>query len=370
LKKQIKKVIMKLHRKPGIVLFTLFAAAALSSFSVKENPPPVIKVSSFGKQPTMTADAANNLHVTFGQGNEIFYAFSSNGGISFSTPAKIGEQPKLSLGTTRGPQIISTDDYVVIAAPDHTGKIMAYRLKHGEKEWSAPVNILKGDSTAKEGFVAIAAGKDNHLYAAWLDLRIGKHNNVFGAYSHDAGKTWSESKLIYASPDGRVCPCCRPSISADRKGNVYVMFRNDLKGARDLYLVHSKDGGKTFSAAEKLGTGTWNFDKCPMDGGAVSMDSKGNVGTTWRRESTVYFAEPGKPELAIAEGARASTLVKNSKGNYLAWQQGNDIMILMPNGLKAQRLGTGTYPRLTSMRDESVVCMWESGGEILATRIP
>ncbi|HEX8040106.1 MAG TPA: sialidase family protein [Chryseosolibacter sp.] len=347
---------------------TLMAAAFFFSFSLKDEDAGLITVSTFGKQPTLATDQAGNLHVVFGRGNEIFYVRSADGGLTYSAPQKTGEQAKLALGTTRGPQIVSTQDYIVIAAADHSGQIMAYRLKKGEKRWSDPVNILHSDSTAKEGFIAIAAGKGNDVYAAWLDLRIGHHNNIFGAYSHDAGKTWSESSLVYASPDGRVCPCCRPSITADAKGNVYVMFRNDLRGSRDLYLAHSKDGGKSYAPAEKLGEGTWVFDQCPMDGGGISLDPKGRIGTAWRRDKFVYYSEPGKSEVKIAEG-RAPSLVRTSRGNYLAWQQGSEIAVLTPGKLAAEAIGTGIYPRLTALADQSVICVWESDGRIVAKKL-
>lgn len=352
-----------------VPVLLIIAATLYFSFGFKYDPAGIIKVSAFGKQPTIAIDKDNSLHVVFGQADEIFYTVSRNGGASFTNPQRIAQQPKLALGMTRGPQITTTKDYTVIAAAGHTGKIMVYRLKNNETVWSEPVNILNGDSTAKEGFVAIARGKDNNVYAAWLDLRIGKQNNIFSAFSSDGGKTWSENKLVYKSPDGRVCPCCRPSITADMKGNVYVMFRNELKGARDLYVSHSKDGARSFSPAQKMGMGTWILDKCPMDGGAVSVDAKGKLGTTWRRENTVYYAEPGMPERKLGEG-RAPSLVKNTKGNYVVWQQGNNIMALTPGKLGFETIGTGIYPRLASLTDESVICFWESEGQILATKLP
>jgi hypothetical protein len=357
-----------LKRPAASLLAMLLAAVVLASFRMENKAPEIVRVSSFGKQPTCATDRAGNLHVVFGQGTEIFYSMSSDGGSTFSSPQKVGEQNKLSLGTTRGPQIISTRDYAVIAAPDHTGRIMVYRLKHGEKQWSKGVNILGTDSTAKEGFVAIGAGPDNDVYAAWLDLRIGQHNNLFGASSRDGGKTWSVSKLIYKSPDGSICPCCRPSLTADAKGNVYVMFRNDVDGARDMYLARSHDGAKTFSRAEKLGMDTWKLDRCPMDGGAVSLDAKGQIGTTWIRDKFVFYAEPGKPEQKIAEG-RSPALVKTAKGEYLAWQDGDEIVILTPGEIGSKTIGTGIYPRLTSMPDGRVICVWESAGSILARKL-
>lgn len=351
-----------------VLALAVVALSVLFGFRKAETPPALVKVSAFGKQPAIAVDETGSLHVVFGDGTSIFYTSSSDGARTFSPPEKVGEQKKLALGVTRGPQIVCTRDYLVIAAADHSGEILAYRSKRGPKEWSKGVNILKTDSTAKEGFVAIAAGKNNEVYAAWLDLRIGHHNNIFGASSPDGGKTWSDSKLIYASPDGRVCPCCRPSITADTKGNVYVMFRNDLGGARDLYMAHSKDGGKTFAPAQKLGTGTWIFDKCPMDGGGISLGPNGRIGTAWRRDNAVFYAEPGKPERKIAEG-RAPALAKTAEGDYLTWQQGNQIMALTPGSIKPQLLGTGMYPRLASMPHGNVICVWESGSQIVAKKL-
>ena len=328
-----------------------------------------VTVSTFGRQPTIVVDKTNTIKVVFGQGEEIFYTSSKDEGKTFAPPQRVGKQPKLALGMTRGPQIVTTKDYTVIAAAAHTGKIMAYRQKNNDPRWSEPVNILDGDTTAKEGFVALAAGKDNQVYAAWLDLRLNQKNNIFSATSADGGKTWSQNRLVYKSPNGSVCPCCRPSITADQKGNVYVMFRNELNGTRDMYMAHSKDGGKSFGTAQKLGLGTWTLKACPMDGGAVALNTQGKVGTTWRRENIVYYAEPGNPEQKIGEG-RASSLVKTSKGNYLVWQQGENIMALTPSQLGAEIIGTGTYPRLTVLANQKVMGIWEKDGQILASLLP
>lgn len=355
-------------KKFCVILFLPLIATIAFSFKMQDNDPGFTTVSSFGKQPALAVDKHNQLHVVFGQGEEVFYTSSKDRGASFTPPVAIGKQHKLALGATRGPQVVSTRDYVVVAAADHTGKIMAYRKKRGGNTWSEPVNILKGDSTAKEGFIALAAGRDNHLYAAWLDLRIGNHNNVFSAYSLDAGKTWSDAQLVYTSPEGRVCPCCRPSVSADEKGNVYVMFRNELAGARDLYLAHSKDGARSFEQAQKLGSGTWVLQRCPMDGGGVSVDSEGKVGSTWRRDNVIYYCEPGKPEQRIAEG-KGSALTRNMRGNFLAWQQGNEIMVLTPGQLAAKSIGSGIYPRLASLVDSGAFCVWESNGTILGKEL-
>ncbi|PIQ20755.1 MAG: hypothetical protein COW65_13210 [Cytophagales bacterium CG18_big_fil_WC_8_21_14_2_50_42_9] len=357
-------------RYSTILFWTLLLIVGITvSFKLKEAKSSTITISTFGKQPTIVVDKANSIKVVFGQGEEIFYTASKDEGRSFTTPLRIGKQAKLALGMTRGPQITTTKDFTVIAAADHTGKIMAYRLKNNETKWSKPVNILDSDTTAKEGFIALASGKENNVYAAWLDMRLGNKNNIFSASSADGGKTWSQSRLAYKSPSGSVCPCCRPSIAADQQGNVYIMFRNEIAGARDMYMIQSRDGGKKFSPARKLGMGTWILKACPMDGGALAIDATGKVGTTWRRENTIYYAVPGTMEQRIGEG-RASSLVKTAKGNYLVWQQGNNIMALSPNQLSAEVIGTGTYPRLTALANQKVISIWEKDGNILAKILP
>ncbi len=78
--------------------------------------------------------------------------------------------------------------------------------------------------------------------------------------------------------------------------NVYVMFRNWLKGNRDLYIIQSGDGGNTFGQAQKLGNGNWKLDGCPMDGGGLAVDKNGLIQTVWRREGKIFSATPGSTE--------------------------------------------------------------------------
>src|SRR5690606_19480837 len=119
--------------------------------------------------------------------------------------------------------------------------------------------------SAREGLHALAVGPEGQLYCVWLDLR-NNEPEVFGSSSTDGGKTWSPNRLIYRSPDGNVCECCHPSVTFDSKGHLYVMWRNWLDGNRDLYWSLSKDGGRTFSQAKKLGQGHWPLRNSPMDG--------------------------------------------------------------------------------------------------------
>lgn len=351
------------------VFFWLCLVTAFSYFHFRFKPQPaVVTISTAGKQPAVAFDREKTIHVVFGKGDQIEYASSADGGKSFTRPAAVATLPGMHLGMTRGPQIAVTKDFIVVAAVNKDGRIMAYQRKKQAANWSKPVNLVDTDNTAPEGFVALAAGAGNSVYAAWLDTRQSRQNNVYSAYSTNGGRTWSKNKLVYASPEGKVCECCRPSVAADAKGNVYVMFRNNVAGARDMYLAHSPNGGKTFLPAQKLGLGTWLLKACPMEGGGLALDTQGKPVTTWKRENEIFVIAPGLPEEKIGEG-RACTVASSVKGNFTAWQQNGNIMVKAPGQLAATALGAGNYPRLIATAQNNVV-IWEAAGGIVASQLP
>ncbi|MEJ7678323.1 MAG: sialidase family protein [Segetibacter sp.] len=187
----------------------------------------------------------------------------------------------------RGPQITSTANGLIITANTTYGNIFAYH-KEGSSKWSKATKVNDADSVSKEALMALSADGLN-AFAVWLDTRgnNGKGQRLYGAQSKDGGKTWSKNILVYSSPDKTTCECCKPSVVV--KGNtIHAMFRNWLNGNRDLYLISSSNGGKTFGQAQKLGVGSWKLNGCPMDGGGLAVDKKGTPETVWRREGKIF----------------------------------------------------------------------------------
>jgi hypothetical protein len=339
----------------------------LGAFSPKA-PPATVVISAKGSQPAVAVDKDGSLHVIFGYTDKILYASSPDGGRTFTPAKEIATLPDMHLGMTRGPQIAVTNDFVVVANVTKQGRIMVYRHQKAGKQWRQPVNLLDTDTTALEGFVALAAGPSNTVYAAWLDTRLNKQNNVYSAFSKDGGQTWSESTLVYASPEGKVCECCRPSVAADTKGNVYVMFRNNLAGNRDMYLAHSRDGGKTFRSAQKLGLGTWPLKACPMEGGGLAVNAQGKPVTIWKRQNAIFLNIPGLTEEQISEGRNCS-VATSAKDTFLVWQQNNTIWAKTTGQLTPVQVGVGTYPRAVTSGTHHVV-VYEANEGIVARQVP
>jgi hypothetical protein len=274
----------------------------------------------------------------------------------------------LMLGRHRGPRVGATKDAVTITAiagkrgGGQDGDLLSWRSTDRGTTWSQPVVLNDVKDAAREGLHGLAAGPGNVLFAVWLDLRKDESSErgtkLYGTISRDGGKTWEKNQRIYASPEGTICQCCHPSVAIDSKGFLYVMWRNALKGSRDLYYTASMDGGKTFAPAQKLGHGTWTLDACPMDGGEMTSVSTGQIHSVWRRQSEVYAAIPGKEEELLGKG-RNPVIAYGRHGRYVAWDdnESKQAVFLGPGMSKPTPLG---------MQSQFVDLVTSSGGKVVA----
>ena len=156
--------------------------------------------------------------------------------------------------------------------------------------------------------------------------------------------------MIYRSPDGSVCECCKPSIISDHDGSITVMFRNNLKGSRDLHFTTSVDAGKTFSIPEKLGSGTWKINGCPMDGGGLIVNSRGELNTIWKRKGDIFMSNSSSSEEKIAAGKSPSIATSNQK-TYLVFSQGEAIISTTPENSSPTKIGTGSSPKVIALKN-------------------
>jgi hypothetical protein len=295
------------------------------------------EVSQAPGQPQLAIDASGVIHLAYGVGNAVMYCRSQDGGATFDKPVTLPGTKVLALGMRRGPRITAARQFVCITAIGGTqgkgrdGDVLAYSSSDGGKAWSGPTTVNDSPNSAREGLHAMAAGAEGELCCVWLDLRNGS-TELFAAVSQDGGKRWGKNILVYRSPDGHVCECCHPSVAYDGQGNLHVMWRNWLGGARDMYVSRSTDGGHTFEPARKLGQGTWPLDACPMDGGYVATGPKGEVFTAWRRDREVFLTKPGAAELRLGAGEQP-WIAASAEGPYVVWlEEGTERLLMRAPG--------------------------------------
>jgi hypothetical protein len=318
--------------------------------------------------------------MTFGSGTTIYFTASTDGGRTFNRPAKVAETGALALGRHRGPRVAIVKDAIVISAIagekiatgphahglPQAGDLAAWRSTDRGKTWTRSGVINDVPGSAREGLHAMVSRPDGTLFAAWLDLR-GKGTQLYGARSTDGGLTWSKNVQVYASPERTICECCHPTLSVDDKGRFWAMWRNVIDGSRDLYAANSADGIH-FEPAQRLGTGTWKLNACPMDGGGLVVDS-GEVISAWRRESDVFLSEGGSSEKKIATGKDVA-IAHGKQGVYVAWTKDKAVEILTPKaGAPAVLASEGAFVNLVRLGDGSVLAAWETNGSIETKRL-
>jgi hypothetical protein len=353
------------------MLLFLATAIATSILPVQAEQP--------NRQPQL-ASAPDLTALVFASGNSIWFSASHNKGVTFSPAVKVTDVPLLAVGRHRGPHVTISGKTIVVtavsgrrlAAGPHAhglpsdGDLLAWSSTDGGRSWSKPVVINDVPGSAREGLHAIAADEHNGLAAVWLDLR-GTGTRLYGAYSNDRGATWSKNVLIYESPDGTICQCCDPSIIFSGPHRAEVMFRNVIHGSRDMYLANW-NLGSTITSPQKLGKSSWKIDACPMDGGGLAH--RGKTVTAWRRDTTVYFDEPGHPEIPLGEGKDVA-LALAAKGAYIAWADSSGIELHKPDSKEPVRLShSGSYPNLATLPNGSVLAGWEQDGKIELEIIP
>ena len=339
------------------ISFLLFAFLLLISFRYEES-----YTIGRGQQPQESIDNKGNVRVVYGLNNQVFCATSTDHGVSFGEPILVAKVPEMHLGMSRAPQFISSKNFSVITAMDKTGNIYWYQLNHANSKWKSmgAVNDIKG--SAPEGLMNIAADYNDNFYAVWLDIRTGKHNQIY--FSSLTGKSikWSKNIMAYQSPDQHVCECCRPSIAV--KGiNVALMFRNWLNGSRDLYVTHSSDQGKTFSPAVKMGMDTWKLNGCPMDGGGLRINPLNVIQTVWRRKGDIYYATPGNPENYIAKG-RTCGIAGDGVTPLITYQNGDTLNIVKFPQKVTTMIGKGEFLKVAQLNSNTNFYVWERDHQI------
>jgi hypothetical protein len=319
----------------------------------------VVSLAPHGRQPRAAVSPAGVIAVVYGEGDQIICRTSADGR-TFGAAIRVGEIRQLMLGGRRGPQIAAVGAGFVVTAIGKRGDLVSWRSDEAGRSWAGPAVVNDVPASAREGLHGLAAG-GGAVHVVWLDLRDGR-TKVYTAASRD-GEGWGANRLVYESPEGTVCECCQPTVAADEQGTVVIQWRNLVGGMRDMYLVRSSDGGRTFGPPAKLGNGRWPLQACPMDGGGVAV-AGGRVTTVWRREDVVYAADPGAPEQPLGRGRNAVVAI-GAAGLLRAWQTGAGDVVLQAEGAPATPVGRGGFASFGAAPGGKgkVVLVWEDPGK-------
>lgn len=209
-------------------------------------------------------------------GSAIYYATSDDGGISFRRNVKIAGHV---CECCRTAMAVDTDDHPVVTwrhiygtnIRDHAlvkldGKMAPVRLSH--ENWNIAACPHHGPS------LSIAA--DGIYHATWFSNAPQQHG-LFYAHSTDRGKTFS-SPLNFGNFEAQPA---RPYVLS-LGSRVYLVWKEFDGENTGIFGMHSSDGGKSWSAPEKLAA-TSDVSDWPM---LVSENNR--VYLSWNTKNEGY----------------------------------------------------------------------------------
>jgi hypothetical protein len=259
---------------------------------------------------------------------DVYVALSRDAGRSFVAPVRVNTAPA-NLSGEQPPAIAlvpaaGREPSVVVVwtskSPDGT-KLVSSRSDDGGKTFASAVPVPGSGAAGNRGWESIATDREGHVVAVWLDhreLASSGHSMAMGANHEHAmgaeGKTDAvaraqRSKLLFARLDAGddarpiaagVCYCCRTALAASATtGGIYAAWRQVYPGnIRDIAFAKSTDGGRTFTAPERVSEDNWMLDGCPENGPSLVVDPGDRVHVVW--PTLLPAADPnGEPTLAL-----------------------------------------------------------------------
>ncbi|HEX8911909.1 MAG TPA: sialidase family protein [Humisphaera sp.] len=222
--------------------------------------------------------AAGRLHLLTvlkpGDGHAaLAYQRSDDAGATWTAPVPVGAGQPEPTPSHRGAdaQIAAAGDRVVAVwttpgTIDRFGRgPMASAVSaDGGRTWAPGPDPSDSGQATGHAFVDVAADADGTFHCVWLDSRTGDKGLRY-ARSTDGGRTWSANQTLV----GVTCECCWNALATGPGGRVWVLFRQRMP--RDMAVVASTDGGKTWGPPVPAARFGWKMEACPHVGGGLAL---------------------------------------------------------------------------------------------------
>jgi hypothetical protein len=139
------------------------------------------------------------------------------------------------------------------------------------------------------------------------------------------------------------------------------MFRNSMRGMRDMYLATSPDGGRSWARSSELGSLDWEIAACPMDGGALGFDSSGGPVGVFRSGDRIYLTR-GAASAEVAIG-KNPWLAMRGATPIIVWQSGSGVYVQTgtDSGTRRRLSESGTDPVVVATKDGAIAA-WRGTG--------
>ncbi|MGH7993325.1 MAG: sialidase family protein, partial [Limisphaerales bacterium] len=265
--------------------------------------------------PVIALDSQAHINVIWSGGGQLFFSRSADAGGTFSSPLNIAGVTNASLAFSAAgyhPLVIDAAGNINVVWSDaNTSQIFFARSTNGGVSFSTPLNISNYASGASSPTMALdASGGIDVIWQGSVD----GHNpyDLFFTRSTDAGTSFSVAKDVSNTASGAFFD----QIAADPAGNIDIAWNSNCPSASfcsfvssDVFFSQSKDAGATFSAPVQI---TNTQGQAAISRVLVATDSTGNVDLAWPQvaggNNTAFFSRMNAGTTAFSAPRQIASL--------------------------------------------------------------
>jgi hypothetical protein len=312
----------------------------------------VRRVPNGGIKASAAVDENGKVHLIYftgePSGGDTWYVTSIDGGATFSRPLQVNNQPGSVLGasSSRGPRLALGKDGRVHAiwmgsskakprgplnpsmpadSPFNGTPLLYSQLDPGTGAFTPQRNLMT-KTVALDGDSSITADRKGNVYVVWHaqspEGKGEKDRGIWIARSEDNGATFPKEKNVLPEATG-VCPCCGVTAQISADGAVAILYRAATDTvSRGMRMLQSSDGAETFKLSS---VDEWKLSMCPMSTASILGTSKGFLGA-WENNGKIgfgYLGQNSSRQLSDKLPRKHPVLATNHKGEtLLAWTEG------------------------------------------------
>ncbi|WP_088534448.1 sialidase family protein [Geobacter sp. DSM 9736] len=253
-------------------------------------------------------------------GGEILFAYSVDGGESFSEPVNLS---KSTGGDGKGrinrklwdngslDMVVDTRGTVYAAWTEYDGALWFSRSSNGGKTFSSPRRI-SGTRASPARAPSLSLGPGRTLYLAWT---VGEQNSadIHLAASPNGGEPFHETNVVARTPGYSDAP----KLEVDRKGVLHLVYAESLRDSIEpvkIIYTSTTDGGRTFLPPRDI---SGPVPKAGSRAGFpdIEIDAEGKIYVVWESFQGRNERPRGLAIVCSKDGGRRFTIPKLIAGS-------------------------------------------------------
>jgi len=216
------------------------------------------------QDPSLALDAANRILIVWTDSrngnNDVFFSKSTDGGLSFSSNVRVNDvttnaQTEADLEIDHANpnlvHVVWTDTRnAFTTGPD----IFYANSTDGGLSFNPSARVNNDAGAAEQGQPAIEVAANREIYVVWSDPRNGaRGRDIYFSKSTDLGATWTPNIALNDDPFGNVVQQ-EPTIAVNATGAIFVAW-TDFRSANtapDIWATRSTNAGSSFTSNVKV----------------------------------------------------------------------------------------------------------------------